>query len=251
MFEWYWVFLFYLFILHVRAAVITIYLHRGITHETIEISKPAEEIFKFLAWLNRLYFDDYKKIYRAQHRKHHDTADTENDPHSPHHLTIKQLLDIYHNEPGRPYYVSPDDIEKYSKNIIINDNWFDKNVYRPYQNQGSWLWYPVIFWLFGPVATLISIVVLRYVMTELYLIIANYGYHKIGYTTKGGNKRPYDQSKNIFPIGILFAGEELHSNHHNYPGSAKFSRTWFEFDLGWVYIKTLALFRLVTIKTKK
>ena len=35
-------------------------------------------------------------------------------------------------------------------------------------------------------------------------------------------------------------GEELHNNHHTYPTSAKFSLKWFEFDLGWTYIRAHA-----------
>ncbi len=249
MFEWYWVFLFYFVILHVRSIVITIYIHRGITHSTLEISNIAESIFKFLAWVTKLYFDDYKRFYRAQHRKHHDHSDTPLDPHSPHHLSIHQLLDVYHNEPGRPYYVSPEDLIKYSSDVMHVESWADKKIFQPYQNYGYWIWYPIIFYLFGPVATLISIVILKYVLTEFYLIIANYGYHKFGYQVKGGNRRANDKSRNFLPIGILFSGEELHSNHHNYPGSAKFSRRWFEFDMGWVYIKILEKFNLVKIKS--
>ena len=248
MFDWYWVFVFYFVILHCRAAVLTIYLHRGIIHETLVITSKAEAIFKFFAWTNCLYFDNYKKFLKAQHSKHHDESDKPNDPHSPYYYTPKQLLDIYHNEPGRPYYVSPEDFAKYSSHMQINETWLDKNLYQPYQNKGYWLWYPIIFCLYGPIGLLISIVILRYLLTELYLLISNFGYHKIGYKTKGGNRRDKDQARNVFPIGILFAGEELHSNHHNFPGSAKFSRRWFEFDMGWFYIKILEKLKLVRVR---
>jgi stearoyl-CoA desaturase (delta-9 desaturase) len=48
-----------------------------------------------------------------------------------------------------------------------------------------------------------------------------------------------DASTNISPWGALIGGEELHNNHHTYPTSAKFSLKWFEFDLGWQYIRAL------------
>ena len=227
--------------------VITIYVHRGISHEAVTMSAPAEHFFKFLSWITRLYFKNYKQMYKAQHSKHHAYSDTELDPHSPHHYNLKQLLDIYHNEAGRPYYVSPQDIEQYAKHVVTDEDWIDKNVYLPYQSLGLWLWYPVIYVLYGPIALLISILILPYVVTELYLLISNYGYHKFGYTVKTLNKNE-NQSRNLFPWGILFAGEELHSNHHHNPGNPKFSRRWFEFDLGWVYIKILEKLRLVYIK---
>ena len=49
-----------------------------------------------------------------------------------------------------------------------------------------------------------------------------------------------DASRNFSPWGILIGGEELHNNHHAYGTSAKFSTQWYEFDLGWVYIRALS-----------
>ncbi|MGD8914269.1 MAG: transposase, partial [Candidatus Thiodiazotropha sp.] len=42
---------------------------------------------------------------------------------------------------------------------------------------------------------------------------------------------------NILPWGILVGGEELHNNHHAFGSSAKLSNRWWEFDLGWFYIR--------------
>jgi stearoyl-CoA desaturase (delta-9 desaturase) len=56
-----------------------------------------------------------------------------------------------------------------------------------------------------------------------------------------------EHSRNFFPIGIIFCGSELHNNHHAHPASAKTSMRWWEFDAGWLQIRILALFRLVTI----
>ncbi|WP_235603115.1 fatty acid desaturase family protein [Piscirickettsia litoralis] len=52
----------------------------------------------------------------------------------------------------------------------------------------------------------------------------------------------------MIPIGILIGGEELHNNHHAYGSSAKFSVHWWEFDIGWFYIKSLELFGLASVK---
>ncbi|VAY89163.1 Fatty acid desaturase (fragment) [mine drainage metagenome] len=48
-----------------------------------------------------------------------------------------------------------------------------------------------------------------------------------------------DASTNIFPWGILIGGEELHNNHHTFATSAKLSHRWYEFDIGWMYIRVL------------
>jgi stearoyl-CoA desaturase (Delta-9 desaturase) len=249
MLEWYWVFVFYLFILHVKAAAVTIYLHRHIAHNSIKLKNSTESCFKFILWITLLYFENYKSYYLAQHSKHHEYSDTPLDPHSPHHYTLKQLFDTHHNEHGRPYYVSSQDFEKYSKNCVSNLTWLEKKLYHRFQYQGYWIWYPIILFLFGPIALILSLFILDKVISQGYIIIANYCYHRYGYETKFGNKNQ-DQSKNLLPIGILFCGEELHSNHHSNPGSSKFSMRWFEFDLGWVYIKILEFFNLLEIKYK-
>ncbi|MDP3084236.1 MAG: fatty acid desaturase, partial [Rubrivivax sp.] len=55
-------------------------------------------------------------------------------------------------------------------------------------------------------------------------------------------------STNITPWGILIGGEELHNNHHTYPTSAKLSVKPFEFDIGWLYIRTLEIVGLAKVR---
>jgi stearoyl-CoA desaturase (delta-9 desaturase) len=49
-----------------------------------------------------------------------------------------------------------------------------------------------------------------------------------------------DTSRNLWPIAIWIGGEELHNNHHAAGASSKFSQRWYEFDIGWMYIKLLS-----------
>jgi stearoyl-CoA desaturase (delta-9 desaturase) len=57
-----------------------------------------------------------------------------------------------------------------------------------------------------------------------------------------------DAATNIFPIGIIIGGEELHNNHHTFGTSAKLSSKWYEFDIGWMYIRMLESVGLATVK---
>jgi stearoyl-CoA desaturase (delta-9 desaturase) len=57
-----------------------------------------------------------------------------------------------------------------------------------------------------------------------------------------------DASTNLIPWGILIGGEELHNNHHTYATSAKLSNKWFEFDIGWLYIRLMSACRLAKVK---
>jgi len=68
--------------------------------------------------------------------------------------------------------------------------------------------------------------------------------HALGYR----NYEVKDESRNISPIAIWLGGEELHNNHHADPHSAKFAHKGFELDIGWVYIRVLALFGLAQVK---
>ncbi|MDH3949319.1 MAG: transposase, partial [Gammaproteobacteria bacterium] len=57
-----------------------------------------------------------------------------------------------------------------------------------------------------------------------------------------------DASRNISPWGILIGGEELHNNHHSYPASARLSNKWWEFDIGWLYIRSMEILGLARVK---
>src|SRR5262249_16357497 len=66
--------------------------------------------------------------------------------------------------------------------------------------------------------------------------------HTVGYR----NFATRDASRNIVPFALLVAGEELHNNHHRYPGSAKFSWHWWEIDPGWLVVRLLAVLGLAS-----
>jgi stearoyl-CoA desaturase (delta-9 desaturase) len=57
-----------------------------------------------------------------------------------------------------------------------------------------------------------------------------------------------DASTNLLPWGILIGGEELHNNHHAYPTSARLSNRWYEFDIGWLYIRLLEMLGQARVK---
>jgi stearoyl-CoA desaturase (delta-9 desaturase) len=62
------------------------------------------------------------------------------------------------------------------------------------------------------------------------------------------NFQAEDASRNILPWGILIGGEELHNNHHAYATSARLSNKWYEFDIGWMYIRILEMMGLAKVK---
>ena len=88
--------------------------------------------------------------------------------------------------------------------------------------------------LFGPIGATIWAVQMMWIPITAAGIINGIG-HYWGYR----NFACADASTNIVPWGILIGGEELHNNHHAYGTSAKLSSQWYEFDIGWMYIRML------------
>ena len=86
--------------------------------------------------------------------------------------------------------------------------------------------------LFGPIGLTIWAVQMLWIPLLAAGVINGIG-HYWGYR----NFQAEDASTNIVPWGILIGGEELHNNHHAYASSARLSNKWYEFDIGWVYIR--------------
>jgi stearoyl-CoA desaturase (delta-9 desaturase) len=61
------------------------------------------------------------------------------------------------------------------------------------------------------------------------------------------NGETRDQSRNLIPWGIIIGGEELHNNHHLSPASVKLSQRWFEFDIGYMWLRLFSLVGLAEI----
>ncbi|HYR43655.1 MAG TPA: acyl-CoA desaturase, partial [Terriglobia bacterium] len=66
---------------------------------------------------------------------------------------------------------------------------------------------------------------------------------------KPGLAEGVDSSQNIWwlgPFQLTAWGENWHGNHHASPASARFSRHWWQVDLGWYAIRALRAVGLAT-----
>ena len=97
--------------------------------------------------------------------------------------------------------------------------------------------------LFGPIGITMWAVQMMWAPVMAAGIINGVG-HYWGYR----NFQAEDASRNIVPWGILIGGEELHNNHHAYATSARLSNKWYEFDIGWLYIRILEMMGLAKVK---
>jgi stearoyl-CoA desaturase (delta-9 desaturase) len=119
------------------------------------------------------------------------------------------------------------------------DDWVEKNIYSKYTWQGVALMLIFDFYMFGLIGIGVWAIQMIWIPFFAAGVINGVG-HFFGYR----NFKTPDQSRNIIPLGILIGGEELHNNHHSFATSPKLSNKWYEFDIGWFYIRTLELFNL-------
>ncbi|SDH68761.1 fatty acid desaturase [Nitrosomonas sp. Nm132] len=226
-----------LVITHITIAGITIYLHRHSAHRALDLHPIPSHFFRFWLWLTT---GMVTKEWTAIHRKHHAKCETLDDPHSPQIFGIKKVLtegaELYRLEAK-----NKETMERYGHGTP--DDWIERNVYTKYSASGIGLLLIIHFILFGPIG--ITIWAIQMLWTPVFAagVINGIG-HFWGYR----NFQAEDASRNIVPWGILVGGEELHNNHHAYPTSARLSNKWFEFDIGWMYIRILEMMGLATVK---
>jgi stearoyl-CoA desaturase (delta-9 desaturase) len=221
---------------HITIASVTIYLHRHQTHRALDLDPAISHFFRFWLWLTTGLIT---KEWVAIHRKHHAKVETEEDPHSPQILGINKVLwegaELYQEEAKNNETLSvfgrgtPDDC-------------LERNIYT-HNNFGISFMLIINFLLFGFWGITIWAIQMAWIPFLAAGVINGVG-HWAGYR----NFESQDTSTNIIPWGILIGGEELHNNHHAFVSSARFSSKWWEFDLGWSYIRCLQKIGLARVK---
>src|SRR5436190_8019056 len=222
---------------HITIAAVTIYLHRSQAHRGLDLHPLVSHFFRFWLWLTT---GMVTKEWVAIHRKHHAKVETSEDPHSPQTRGINKVFwegaELYRDEAK-----NHDTLDKYG--LGTPDDWIERNVYTRHSWEGVGLMLVVNLMLFGPIGLTIWAVQMAWIPVMAAGIINGFG-HYWGYR----NFACADASTNIVPWGILIGGEELHNNHHAYGTSAKLSSRWYEFDLGWTYIRILEILRLADVR---
>ena len=223
---------------HVTIASVTIFLHRHQAHRALDLSPLPSHFFRLWLWLTT---GMVTKEWAAIHRKHHAKCETPDDPHSPQVFGINRVLwggvflyvrEAHNNETLQRYgHGTPDD-------------WMEKHLYTPWHKLGIVLMLAIDVALFGALpGALIWAVQMVWIPFWAAGVINGIG-HYWGYR----NFNCADASTNIVPWGILIGGEELHNNHHSFATSAKLSNRWYEFDIGWMYIRLLSMLGLARVK---
>ena len=224
---------------HITIVCVTLFLHRAQAHRALDFHPVLSHFMRFWLWLTT---GMVTKQWVAVHRKHHRYSDRYKDPHSPHVDGIWRVLFT-----GAVLYSKAvkdqDMVTFYGRGTP--DDWIEENLYSKHSRLGIILMLIIDVAVFGAWGFLIWGIQMVWIPFWAAGVINGLG-HWIGYR----NEQTRDHSHNLLPWGILVGGEELHNNHHTAPGSARLSRRWWEFDVGWMWIKIFESVKLVTIHYK-
>ncbi len=221
---------------------ITVGYHRLFTHRAFDTNTTIQLL---LAVLGSMAVEGPLLKWVAIHRRHHQYSDTREDPHSPHDHGggFKALVrGVWHAHMG--WFFEPDSpsLPQYVKDLRqsgllrrasqLFPLWAILGLLIPAALggllTGTWMG-ALSGLLWGGLA---RIFLVHHVTWSINSICHLWG------------RRPFqtdDQSRNNFVFGALGLGEGWHNNHHAFPTSARFGLRWWQVDLGYWFIRALAL----------
>ena len=221
---------------HITIASVTIYLHRHQAHRALDLHPIPSHFFRFWLWLTT---GMVTREWAAIHRKHHAKCETADDPHSPQVKGLRKVLwqgaELYREEAQKQ-----ETLDRYGHGTP--NDWLERNIYER-NTVGIALMLVIDVVLFGAVGLTIWAVQMAWIPFWAAGVVNGVG-HFWGYR----NYDCADAATNLVPWGILIGGEELHNNHHSFATSAKLSARWYEFDIGWMYIRILEILGLAKAK---
>jgi len=223
---------------HLTISAMSISYHRVHTHQAAKLSKLVDYPMQTWLWfISSLSMLDWVAV----HIYHHAMSDTEKDPHSPKHKGFWHVFFMGAHDFTQAK--SWPEVQKIRKRL--NATAYEKFI------GDHLLLAPVVFaaiqiFAFGPLYGSI-LAVLNFMITPLFAVGGvNALAHMFGYQ----NYDAKDNSHNlgfIFPLNWIIAGELDHNNHHRFPKSPSFAHRWFEFDIGFVYLRMMSLVGLAKI----
>lgn len=213
---------------HITIICVTVYLHRHQTHRALDLHPVVSHFMRFWLWLTT---GMVTREWVAVHRRHHQTCETDQDPHSP---NVHGLALVLFG--GAALYVRAARDRRMVEQFSVGtpNDCVERRLYRPHNKLGFTLLLLLNIGLFGVWGILIWGIQMIWIPFWAAGVINGVG-HAMGYRV---HDTP-DNSRNIVPWGIIIGGEELHNGHHASPASARLSQRWWEFDIGYFYIRVL------------
>ena len=225
---------------------ISLCFHRMLTHRSVVCPRWLEHS---LAILGLCCVQDTPARWVGIHRRHHEHADEQADPHSPvasflwahigwmlfrnRELTRIGLISRYAKDVMRdPFYAKLEQNFRWVRVVLISWLGFFAGAFLVELVAGGSALDAIQFGF----SVLIWGVFVRTVLVWHITWSVNSVTHMWGY-------RNYDTdecSRNNLIIGFLSNGEGWHNNHHAAPSSARFGYRWWELDVTWLTIRLLS-----------
>jgi len=224
---------------------ITVGYHRLFTHRSFETYSFIKIIF---CVLGSMAVQGPMLKWVAMHRRHHQHSDTELDPHSPHHHgsgVLGMLKGAWHAHVGWCFQRDPENLERYIVDLEKNKPlritsalfvlWTFIGLAIPAALGGiiTGTWTGVLTGLIW--GGLVRTFLVHHVTWSI-----NSACHLWGLQLYPGT----DHSRDNIVFGFLGLGEGWHGSHHAFPTSARHGLRWWQIDVSYYVIRTLALIRL-------
>jgi stearoyl-CoA desaturase (delta-9 desaturase) len=204
--------------------------HRYFSHRSFKATRGMQFV---LALLGTLGVQKGVLWWAAHHRFHHRYSDTAVDVHSPMQRSFLYAhcgWQIDKKNRGTDY-TRVADLMKYPEIVWLND----------WDLIPQLLYAILIFVCFGWSGLIWGFFISTIILWHAIHAIGSFG-HRFG-----GYRRfiTTDNSRNKWFLAILLLGEGWHNNHHFYPSSARQGLVWWEYDVGYYFLKVLSWFGLV------
>lgn len=226
-------------IAHITITCMSLSYHRYHTHKGVVINKWIDMPMQVWLWL----ITSLNKVdWVSVHIFHHAHSDLEKDPHSPVQNGIWHALffGVFDYTKGK----SLPEVMKIKKTIRTNKL---EAFMQEHSFVGPALMSVFLIVMFGPLWGIVLSVV-NFLTSPIFAIG---GVNAIAHWWGYRNHKTTDNSRNIgflFPLNFIICGELDHNNHHAHMRSCSFRHRWFEFDIGFAYLKVLSYMKLAELK---
>ena len=217
---------------------ITVGFHRLLTHRAFK-TYPA--VRYALAVLGTLAVEGSVIKWVTDHRKHHDFADEEGDPHSPHEAGLGALKGLWHAHAGWLFTtVGQADRRRYGADLLKDRGMRMIDAAEKPMIAAS-LVLPFLLGLLikGTLTGALMTLVWAGLVRIFLLHHATFSINSICHFFGRRRFQTEDQSTNVAWLSLATFGESWHNNHHAFPTSAFHGLRRSELDLGGLFIRAL------------
>lgn len=215
-----------------------IYFHRHLAHRSVRLSTPVVVLIKTMRWLvaAKGYSIHYDRRWAATHTKHHNNSDQEDcDPY---------MINVVKSPWAGIMGVTDKEMWELTKNndhikVTKLDHFYSRHAHIGYTITvaGS-----VLIWGWAGIILALALPLTIGPLSNAFNFIA----HRWPGTVNVKND-PGIQSRNVLYVLPVYLGEEIHGNHHKWPGRANFGVRWWEIDVAYWFVKLLSVFKLAEI----